>query len=90
MLKVYEDLYQISYNNNFLSLTPKEYDVLKILINKSHKLISKNELKKKIWSNKITNSRVVDSCICRIRKKLKELGHPGIYVKFKRGYRLIT
>ena len=69
MLKVYDDLYQISYNNSFLNLTPKEYDVLKILINKSHKLISKNELKKKIWSNKITNSRVIDSCICRIRKK---------------------
>ena len=90
MLRVYENLFQISYNNNLLILTPKEYEVLKILIKKSHKLISKDELNKEIWNNKITKSRVIDSCICRIRKKLKKLGHPGISVRFKRGYRLIN
>ena len=45
MLKIYEDLYEISFNDKTLELTPKEYELLKILIKESNKLLSKSELR---------------------------------------------
>tara|TARA_Y100001970_G_scaffold275355_1_gene376473 strand:- start:796 stop:1074 length:279 start_codon:yes stop_codon:yes gene_type:complete len=90
MLKIYEDLYEISFNDKTLDLTPKEYELLKILIKESNKLLSKSELRELLWPKKDLKSRVVDTYISRIRKKLKIFGHPGIMVQSKRGYRLIN
>jgi len=90
MLKIYEDLYEISCNDKTLDLTPKEYELLKILINESDKLLSKSELRELLWPKKNLKSRVVDTYISRVRKKLKIFGHPGIMVQSKRGYRLIN
>ena len=89
MLKISDEKFQISYNNAALDLTPKEYELLKIFINQSHKVLSKSELIELVWPNKLPKSRVVDTYVSRIRKKLKEFGHPGIMVQSKRGYRLI-
>ena len=89
MLKVKEEIYEISYNNEVIDLTPKEYELLKTLIYQSHKVISKSEITEQIWPNKTPKSRVVDTYVSRIRKKLKRFGHPGIMVQSKRGYRLI-
>jgi len=90
MLKIYEDLYEISFNDKTLELTPKEYELLKILIKESNKLLSKSELRELLWPKKDLKSRVVDTYISRVRKKLKIFGHPGIMVQSKRGYRLIN
>ena len=89
MLKVSEAKYEISYRDEVIDLTPKEYDLLKIFIHQSHKVISKSEITKLIWPEKVLKSRVDDSYVSRIRKKLNKLGHPGIKVITKRGYRLI-
>ena len=86
MLKINENQYQISFENKSLELTPKEYDVLKLLINNSFKVTSKSEIISELWSKVELNSRVVDTYISRIRKKLNNLGHPGIRVLTKRGY----
>jgi Response regulators consisting of a CheY-like receiver domain and a winged-helix DNA-binding domain len=43
MLKISEEKFQISYNDLALDLTPKEYELLKIFINQSHKVLSKSE-----------------------------------------------
>ena len=43
MLKVSEAKYEISYRDEVIDLTPKEYDLLKIFIYQSHKVISKSE-----------------------------------------------
>ena len=52
MLKIYEDLYEISFNDKTLDLTPKEYELLKILIKESDKLLSKSELRELLWPKK--------------------------------------
>ena len=52
-------------------------------LHQSHKVISKSEITKLIWPEKVLKSRVVDSYISRIRK-LNKLGHPGIKVITKR------
>ena len=85
-----ELLFQITYNNKILRLRPKEYDLLKILIENSHRILSKSQLIDIVWPHLPKNSRVVDTNVSRLRTKLKILGHPGIYVSSKRGYRLIT
>jgi len=74
------------FGEHSLKLTPKEYDVLKLLIDNSYKVMSKTEIISEIWPVKKLNSRVVDTYISRIRKKLTNLGHPGIKVLNKRGY----
>ena len=84
MLKVKEEIYEISYNNEVIDLTPKEYELLKTLIYQSHKVLSKSEITEQIWPNKTPKSRVVDSYVSRIRKKLNKLGHPGIKVITKK------
>ena len=61
MLKISEEKFQISYNNLALDLTPKEYELLKIFINQSHKVLSKSELIELVWPNKLPKSRVVDT-----------------------------
>ena len=48
MLKVSEAKYEISYRDEVIDLTPKEYDLLKIFIHQSHKVISKSEITKLI------------------------------------------
>ena len=35
---------EISYNNEVIDLTPKEYELLKTLIYQSHKVLSKSEI----------------------------------------------
>ena len=72
MLKVSEAKYEISYRDEVIDLTPKEYDLLKIFIHQSHKVISKSEITKLIWPEKVLKSRVVDSYVSRIRKKLNK------------------
>ena len=52
MLKISEEKFQISYNDLALDLTPKEYELLKIFINQSHKVLSKSELIELVWPNK--------------------------------------
>ncbi|MFL2803410.1 MAG: winged helix-turn-helix domain-containing protein [Dehalococcoidia bacterium] len=89
MLEVIDDLYQISYRDSVLNLRPKEYDLLKVLIENTDKVLSKSDLIRQIWPDKDVRSRVVDTNISRLRTKLKESGHPGILVVNKRGYRLI-
>ena len=53
MFKVSEAKYEISYRDEVIDLTPKEYDLLKIFIYQSHKVISKSEITKLIWPEKV-------------------------------------
>ncbi|MFL2653509.1 MAG: winged helix-turn-helix domain-containing protein [Dehalococcoidia bacterium] len=90
MLEINENYYQIICKDKILELTPKEYDVLKLLIDNSYKVTSKSEIISELWPKVELNSRVVDTYVSRIRKKLINLGHPGIRVQNKRGYILIS
>ena len=81
MLKVSEAKYEISYRDEVIDLTPKEYDLLKIFIHQSHKVISKSEITKLIWPEKVLKSRVVDSYVSRIRKKLNIINDLSIFIQ---------
>jgi DNA-binding response OmpR family regulator len=89
MLEIDDDLFEITYKNKVLNLCYREYELLKLLINNSNKILSKDEIIHNFWDDKKIKSRIVDTYICRIRGKLKKYGHPGILAVKKRGFRLL-
>lgn len=85
-----ENLFEINFNGKALDLTPREYDLLAVLMQESQRVVGRAELLRKVWSEGKPLVRVVDTYICRLRSKLQSAGHPGIAVARKRGYRLAT
>ncbi|MCH9003420.1 MAG: winged helix-turn-helix transcriptional regulator, partial [Planctomycetes bacterium] len=80
----------IEFDGQILDLTPREYDLLTVLMQETQRVVGRVELLRKVWKEGEPLVRVVDTYICRLRSKLKNAGHPGISVARKRGYRLIS
>lgn len=89
-LSLNENLYEIQFNGKPLDLTPREYDLLAVLMQESQRVVGRAELLRRVWVEGKPLVRVVDTYICRVRAKLQDAGHPGIAVARKRGYRLIA
>jgi DNA-binding response OmpR family regulator len=87
-LSLNENLFEIEYNGKSLDLTPREYDLLAVLMQESQRVVGRAELLRRVWMEGKPLIRVVDTYICRLRAKLQNAGHPGIGVARKRGYRL--
>ncbi|MEE8045341.1 MAG: winged helix-turn-helix domain-containing protein [Dehalococcoidia bacterium] len=85
-----ENLFEIEFDGKALDLTPREYDLLAVLMQESQRVVGRAELLRRVWVESKPLIRVVDTYICRIRAKLQTVGHPGIAVARKRGYRLIA
>lgn len=69
---------------NPLELTRKEFEILVLLIENKNKVLSREEIKDKVWAdNKFTDLRAVDTHIKNLRMKL---GDYGDCVKTIRGY----
>ena len=84
------DLFDARARGRRISLTSREYDVLLLLLRESYRVTARLEIKRLVWGSATVGERVVDTCVCRLRKKLREAGHPGISVLQKRGYRLLS
>jgi DNA-binding response OmpR family regulator len=89
-LSLNENLFEIKFNGITLDLTPREYDLLVVLMQESQRVVGRAELLRRVWIQGNPLIRVVDTYICRLRAKLQGAGHPGIAVARKRGYRLIA
>ncbi len=83
----------ISYKNNHISLTNKEYDLALYFFKNEGLLISRDKLLESIWvkSSEIS-TRTVDTHISRIRKKLLLNGTYGwkLVSIYHQGYKLIN
>ena len=89
-LSLNQDLFQIEFQGKPLDLTPREYDLLAVLMQETQRVVGRAELLRRVWGEGKALVRVVDTYICRLRAKLQDAGHPGISVARKRGYRLIA
>ena len=89
-LSLNKNLFEITFGGKTLGLTPREYDLLEVLMQESQRVVSRVELLRKVWTESGPLARVVDTYICRLRTKLRQAGHPGISAARKRGYRLIA
>lgn len=77
---------QVKQNNQFISLTNKEYDLLLYLVQNKNTALYREVLYEKVWEEEWDESRTLDLHIQRLRKKLN--WHHEIKTIFKVGYML--
>jgi DNA-binding response OmpR family regulator len=73
-----------------INLTPKEFDLLYILVSNQNKVFEREKLLELIWDfNYYGGSRTVDIHIQRLRKKLKEPYCDFLRTVYKVGYKFV-
>ncbi len=73
-----------------ISLTQKEFQLLELMSRNKKKTFSRDELLQKVWGyDYMGDSRVVDICIARLRKKIEEDSSSPVHIVtiFGLGYR---
>jgi len=82
-LNVNEDAYQISYENNEIPLTRKEFELINHFIKHPRRVYKREQLMEYIWGyDSDTEDRTIDSHVRNIRDKFRKVGFP-IDVYFK-------
>ena len=82
-----KDRRSVSFQNDPVSLTSKEYDLLLYLAENPSKAFSRDQILNAVWGEDYFGSdRVVDDLLRRLRSKMPELQIETIYGY---GYRLI-
>lgn len=78
--------YQATKAGEPLSLTPREFKILKLFVENRGRVISRNELLDKIWGYTIfPTTRTVDNHIVRIRKQIEPCPSKPEYIISVRG-----
>lgn len=81
-LKINLDDYEVTIDNNSLSLTKKEIDILWTLSTNRNKVFSRDNLLSTLWGyDYFGDSRTVDSHIKRLRAKIDEFEHENWDIK---------
>ncbi|MFB1100469.1 response regulator transcription factor [Terribacillus sp. JSM ZJ617] len=72
-----EDSHELTYNNQYIQVTPKEFSLLGLLIKNKNKVFSRDHLLEIIWGNtSFTEYRTIDSHMRNIREKLRQADFP--------------
>ncbi len=78
--------YSCTYQKQALTLTKKQFDLLKLLMENNHSLVSRDEILNVVWGfNYIGETRTIDVHIKEIRKKLREAGLQNNPIETVRG-----
>jgi two-component system alkaline phosphatase synthesis response regulator PhoP len=66
--------YEAHRGGKSIELTPLEFHMLKVLIQKKEQVITRNDFLDKVWGedNMVVSSRTIDSHIANIRKKIED------------------
>ncbi len=75
-----------------VSLTPKVFDLLKVLVQNNGRLVEKDELLKEVWPDSFVEEGNLNRNVSILRKVLGEdaTGKPYIETVPKRGYRFVA
>ncbi len=74
-----EELHKVTFNENEVNLSPTEFRLLQMLIEKKGRVLSKTLLLDEVWGITFeSESTVVDTYISYLRKKLHRDGYEGI------------
>ena len=80
-------------NKNYIDLTEKEFYFLFFLLQRKGSPLTKKQLLNKVWNlsfnNSISDTRVVETLVSRIRKKFKKIAKPPKIIKDSLGYKLL-
>lgn len=91
-IQLESDQHRVFIGSQELSLTQKEFHLLQLLLDEKGKVLSREIILDKIWgiNNVDIETRAVDACVSRLRKKVKSvMGHDVIEAVPGFGYRLI-
>jgi two-component system OmpR family response regulator len=61
---------KVKFRQEYIDLTPQEFSLLYVLVQAQGRPLSRNDLLKRAWDEKIDNQRTVDTHILTLRKKL--------------------
>ncbi|HEY9671328.1 MAG TPA: response regulator transcription factor [Waterburya sp.] len=90
-LKLNPSTYEVTYNNQLLHLTPKEYSILELFLRSGRRVLSRSLLIEHAWSLEAPPSEdTVKAHIKSLRNKLKVAGAPNNLIETIHGlgYRL--
>lgn len=75
-----------------VSLTPKVFDLLKVLVQNNGRLVEKDELLKEVWPDSFVEEGNLNRNVSILRKVLGEDASGGPYIETipKRGYRFVA
>jgi len=74
-----EELHKVTFGNDEINLSPTEFRLLQMLIEKKGRVLSKALLLDEVWGITFeSESTVVDTYISYLRKKLHRDGYEGI------------
>ena len=80
-------------NKNYINLTEKEFYFLFFLLQGKGEALTKKQLLNKVWNlsynNSISDTRVVETLVSRIRKKFKKVANSPKIIKDSLGYKLL-
>ncbi|WP_010647467.1 response regulator transcription factor [Oceanobacillus massiliensis] len=78
-----EDRFELSYKNEPIKLTPKEFSMIGVLMKNPERVFSRDQLIDLVWGiNSETEGRTVDSHVRNVREKIRQVGFPiGEYFK---------
>ena len=86
-ITINQDSHTVSVDNEYIDLTPKEYDLLMFLMINKGKVLSRDTLLSKVWGyDYFGDLRTVDTHIKKLRAKL---GNKAVHIKtlIKAGYK---
>ncbi len=88
-LKMFTDSRRVLVGDKEIKLTSKEFDILKLLLNNSGRIYSRDDLLREIWgSGTPADARTVDVHVRRLREKIED--NPGepkyVFTKWGSGY----
>ncbi|WP_160721835.1 response regulator transcription factor [Bacillus sp. USDA818B3_A] len=76
-LNLNEDSFQVSYKHQQISVTPKEFSLLTLLLKNQNKVYTREHLLTTIWGySAMTEDRTIDSHVRNLREKLRKAGFP--------------
>lgn len=82
---------QVSFGGNPLSLTPKEYTILKCFLRNPTQVLSRSAILNKLWEfDKLSGEETIKTHITNLRRKLKAAGSSEDFIEtvYGTGYRL--
>jgi DNA-binding response OmpR family regulator len=85
-LRLNPDLHEVTYANELLHLTPKEYALLELLVTNGRRVLSRPGIIDRLWSiDESPTEEAVKTHIKTLRQKLKEAGAPSDLVETVHG-----
>jgi DNA-binding winged helix-turn-helix (wHTH) protein len=80
----------LSRSGSHVSLGPKVFDTLLVLVENAGRLVTKDEFMKRVWPDTIVEDLALTQNISQLRKILGNAEEPVIETVPKRGYRLLV